>query len=121
MIKLVIRLAIVALVANGTWRLGSAYVSHYKFHDSIQQMTQYRGDESDDVIRGRIFELASELDIPVTDDALSIRRRDNHMIVDASYKRPVDLLPGYTYPWPFTIHVDTFVLQPQKFDKPAIQ
>ena len=32
----------------------------------------------------------------------------NHTIVDGSYVRPVDLLPGYQYPWPFTWHIDTF-------------
>ena len=35
-------------------------------------------------------------------------QRDNrsHTLIDGSYVLPIDLAPGYTYPWPFTIHVD---------------
>lgn len=119
--KLLIKLTIVALVANATWRVGSVYLSHYKFKDSVQQMTQYRGDKSDEQIRQRIFELAAQFDIPVGEESLTIRRDEDHTIVDGSYKRPIDLLPGFTYAWPFTVHIDTFTVRPPKFDGSVAQ
>jgi hypothetical protein len=110
-IKAVIRLAIVALLANATWRVGSAYAKHYRFTDAVTQVTQYRGDRSDAQVHDRVFELAAAYEIPVTDENLSVTRRDNHTIVDGGYQRPIDLFPGFTYDWPFTVHVDTFTVE----------
>lgn len=121
MIKLLIKLTIVGLIANGTWRVGSAYVSHYKFHDSMEETTQYRGEKTDAEVREEIFQLASDFDIPVDEDTLTLRRDQSHTIVDASYERPLALLPGLTYPWRFTIHVDTFIIEPQKVDPSGVQ
>ena len=110
MIKLAIKLTIAALLANATWRVGSAYADYYRFTDAVQQVTQYRGSKTDDQIHDRVFELAATYDIPVTDENLTVVRRDNHTIVEGSYKLPIDLLPRYKYLWPFTVHVDTFVI-----------
>ena len=107
MIKLVIKLAIVALLANASWRVGSAYVAHYKFEDSVQQAALFRGTKTDDVLRRRIFELASDFDIPVTDEQLTLTTSEHHTVVDGGYTRIIELAPGFEYPWEFTFHVDT--------------
>jgi predicted porin len=114
-IKVAIRLAIVAMLANGTWRVGSAYAQHYRSKDAVTQTTQYRGNRSDDQIRARIFELAATYDIPLTEGNLTITQRENHTIVDCEYKRPIEVFPGFIYEWPFTVHVDTFVIEPPRF------
>ena len=121
MIKLIIKLAIAALIANASWRVGSVYVSYYKFEDAARQTTQFRGDKSDAQIESRIFELASEYDLPLTGNNLTIRRADAHTIVDGSFTRPIELAPGYTYPWPFSIHIDTFTEAVQRLDGTAPQ
>jgi hypothetical protein len=114
-IKLAIKLAIVALIANATWRVGGAYATHYRFTDAVQATTQFRGQKTDEQIRGRILELASQYDIPVTDDSVTVRRTaDSHTIVDGAYAKPIDLVPGLTYHWPFTFHIDTFAFGPLK-------
>ena len=112
--KAILKLVLVALVANATWRVGSAYASYYRFTDAVQQTTQYRGEKSDDQIHDRVFELAAQYDIPVNDDNLAIRREENHTIVEGSYKKSVQLLPGFKYDWPFTVHIDTFTLPSPK-------
>ena len=112
MIKAAIRLAIVAVLANATWRVGTAYLKHYQFTDAVTQATQFRGGKSDEIVHDRVFELAAAHDIPVTDDNLSVTRQQNHTVVDGVYKRPIELFPGFKYDWPFTVHIDTFVLEP---------
>ena len=109
--KLIIKLAIVALLANAVWRVGSVYAAYYRFTDAVQQTTLYRGEKTDDQIRDRVFELAADYDIPVNDETLTVRRENNHTIVRGAYKRPIDLLPGFTYQWPFTVDIDTFVVE----------
>jgi hypothetical protein len=107
-LKLAIKLTIVAIIANATWRVGSAYAKHYRFVDSVQQVTQFRANKPDDEIHDRVFELAAQYDIPVTDQNLTITHRSQHTIVDGSYEQLLDLLPGFRYSWPFTVHVDVF-------------
>jgi hypothetical protein len=107
MIKLIIKLAIVALIANASWRLGTAYMSHYKFTDSVHQTTLFRGKQSDEVLRRRIFELAADFDIPVHEEDVTLRTQDHHTIVDGQYIREIELAPGFIYPWSFSFHTDT--------------
>ncbi|HEY3052362.1 MAG TPA: hypothetical protein VGK04_03135, partial [Thermoanaerobaculia bacterium] len=78
MIKLILKLIVVALLANAAWRVGSAYVAHYKFEDAVQQAALFRGSKTDDVLRRRIFELASDFDIPVSDDQVMLITNEHH-------------------------------------------
>lgn len=112
MLKLLIKLALAALVANAAFRLGTAYLSYYRFTDAVTQTAQFGTDRSQAELRRRVLELASQYDVPLAEDGFTIRRTDeNHTIVDGGYTQPVDLLPGYRYPWPFTVHVDVFTLK----------
>jgi hypothetical protein len=112
MIKAAVKLAFVALLANASWQLLNVYWPHFKFTDAVKSTTQYRGEKSDDQVRQRILELAVQYDVPVTDENLTLRRDEAHTIVDAAYVRAITFMPGVTYPWPFTLHVDTFVVKP---------
>ena len=108
MIKLIIKLAIAALIANAAWRTMVAYTSFYKFRDAVQQTTQFGNDKSIDQLKARIAALATDYDLPLTEDDIHVRRETLHTIVDASYTRPIELAPGYKRPWTFTLHTDTF-------------
>jgi hypothetical protein len=113
-VKTLIKLAIVALVANATWHLLIAYTAYYKFKDGVESAAQFSNGRSEDQLRSRILELASQFDVPVTEANFTLQREGNHTVVDGSFVRRVDLLPFYSYPWPFAWHVDTFT-----FDQPG--
>ena len=108
--KTLLKLALVALVANATWHVFQAYSAHYRFKDAVESTAQYRGNKTETDVRDRVLELASQYDVPVTRENLSVTIGEKHTIVETSYARPVDLLPGFTYPWPFSVHVDTFTV-----------
>ena len=112
MVRTLLRLAVVALVANATWHLFGAYSPHYKFKDAAQYAAQYRGDLSDDALKDKILGLASQHDVPVGADDLSVTHEEAHTFVQVSYVRPVDLAPGFTYPWPFSFHIDVATVKP---------
>ena len=109
MIKFLIKLALTVLIANATWRIGTAYVSHYRFKDGAQGAA-LTPRVSDEQLRARIMELASENDVPLEDENLAIRRAPAHIYLDASYVRAVDVLPGYPYPWQFSWSIDVYIL-----------
>ena len=106
--KLLIKLAIVALVANAAWHLMTAYTSYYKFKDAVQQTTQFGNDKSLDQLRTRILNLANDYDLPLGEDDFTVRRETLHTIVEGAYVKTIDLLPGYSRPWRFEFHTDTF-------------
>src|SRR5262245_32463821 len=109
--KLLFKLLIVALIANAGWRIGTAYLSYLQFKDAVRETTAHRGKKSDEQIHDRVFELATEYEIPVTDESLTITSRDNHTIVEGSYVKTLELVPTFKYSWPFKVYVDTFVLE----------
>jgi hypothetical protein len=113
-IKTVIKLALVALVANATWHLFEVYSPHFKFRDAVQYAAQYRGDATDADLQSKILDAAIQFEVPVTAAEVSVTHQDSHTIVGISYTRVVELAPGFTYPWPFSISVDTFTVKPTK-------
>jgi hypothetical protein len=110
MIRTLLKLALVALVANAGWHVFGAYSPNYKFEDAIQYAAQNRGSLSDEALQQRILEMAAQFEVPVTASDVTVSRRGNHTLVDVSYVRPVDLAPGLRYPWPFSFHVDIVTL-----------
>ena len=115
MIKLFIKIAIVGLLANATWRVGGAYATHYRFTDAVQATTQFRGQRTDEQIHARIIDLANQYGIPVAEDRVTVKKEANsHTIVDGAYAKPIEVVPGFTYSWPFKFHVDTLAYGPLK-------
>jgi hypothetical protein len=110
MIRTLLKLAVVALLANAAWHLFGAYSPNYKLQDGIQYAAQNRGQMSDDTLKEKILEIAAQFDVPVSAADVSVSREDSHTRVDLSYVRPVDLAPGFRYPWPLSIHVDVISL-----------
>jgi hypothetical protein len=106
--KLIIKLAIVALVANAAFHVMTAYAAYYKFTDGVQQAAQFGNDKSLYQLRARVSALAGELDVPLDDEDFTITREEHRTKVDGSYVRTIDLFPGYSRPWTFSFHVDTF-------------
>ncbi|SRR5713226_8248579 len=110
MIRLIIKLAIAALVANAAWRVGSAYATYYKFKDAVTESAQFSGDKGEDQLRQRVLELAAQYDIPVTDTSFTVRRDDTRTSVTGSYTQAIEVVPGYRYPWSFSWNVETLDL-----------
>jgi len=107
-IKLAIKLAIVALLANAAWHLMAVYISHYKFKDAVQQATLFGNDKSVEQIKTRVLALASDYDVPLRESDVTVRRDQLHTFVDGAYSKNLDLFPGYSRPWSFELHTDTF-------------
>jgi hypothetical protein len=56
------------------------------------------GSHGDDRIRKQIILKAQDLNLPVTDDNITIERNQNNIKVEVEYTVPV-VFPGYTYQW----------------------
>jgi hypothetical protein len=110
--KTLVKLALLAIVANATWHVFTVYSAHYKFLDGIQYAAQFRGDKTDEQLRQQVLELAAQAELPIDEGQLTIARADTRTTVDTSYTRVIELFPGFTYPWPFTVHVVAYTTEP---------
>ena len=106
MIKFILKLAVVVLLANAAWHVGSTYLNHYRFEDKVMEKVQYRARKTDEELRKQIVELASQFDVPISEDDVTVQRQQTHTIVDGSYDEDIDLLPGYSRTFSFTLHLD---------------
>lgn len=110
--KLLIKLAVVALVANAAWRVGLEYVTHYRFADAVQ-VAVIDLTESEGMLRQYVLELAAKYGVPLTDEALTIRTENSRRFINGSYVKPIRILPGYDRDWSFTLAVERYVITPQ--------
>lgn len=111
--KLLIKLAVVALIANAAWRLGLEYATHYRFSDSVQEAA-IDSSQSDAQLRQRVLELAARYDVPLMDEALTIRTENSRRFINGSYVKPITILPGYDRNWSFTLRVESYVITPKR-------
>ena len=51
MIKTVVKLLIAALIANAVWRVGTAYMTHFKFQDGAVEIAQFGATKSEDELK----------------------------------------------------------------------
>ena len=118
MVKLFLKLAVVALLANAAYRVGLEYLTYVKFRDAVRDAATYKT-KDDEELRDRIMDLAGDYDIPLTQDAVTIHREDRQVMVDGSYTKPIEVVPTFRYNWPFTWSIDAMTplnapLFPQK-------
>jgi hypothetical protein len=111
MIKTLVKLALAALIANAVWRVGTEYITEFKFRDAVREAAVYEG-RGDFDLRQRIAALALQFDLPLDDDAVKIERTGGHVIVRGAYDKPIELVPGYPYVWRFAWTVDADLVRP---------
>ena len=111
--KLLIKLAIAALIVNAAWRLGSEYTTHYRFADSVTEAA-LDFEQSESLLRQRVLEIAAEYGVPLGDDAFTIRRENRHTYVEGTYVKPILFFPGYQRDWTFNFAADGYLIVPPK-------
>jgi hypothetical protein len=108
--KTILKLILVVLILNAAYRVGSAYWTHYKFQDSIQQMAQFSEHAAPEELRTKILELAGTQDVPIDPDKLTVTRGNRRIDVDGSYFRDLEIVPRFKRRWDFTIRVTVLTL-----------
>ena len=118
MIRTILKLAIVALLANATWHLFNAFAPHYRLQDAVRNASQFRGDVTDDQLHEKVLYLASQFDVPIAYEDVTVAHDFGQTTIDVAYIRPIELAPRLVYKWPFTMHVQTLNSRPPPPDLP---
>ena len=90
-------LLIAGLIA---YRMIPIKVKAADMRDTVTDEAKSAGQHKDDVIRKRILAKAEELELPLAEEDIDIRRANQSIRIEVSYTVPVEF-PGYTYQWDF--------------------
>ncbi len=104
--KLLLKLAIAALLANAVFRVGSEYLTFIKFREDVREAAIFKS-KTDAELRRRIQEAASRYDLPVSAEDPEIRRHERQITVIGNYTRKIEVVPTFFYPKVFSYDVDT--------------
>lgn len=115
-VRLVVKLALAALVANAVLKVGTAYATFYRFKDSVAEAAQFSGAKTDEHVRQRIIAIASDYEVPLAENDFTVRKENHRIYVDGTYTQLVEMFPRFRRPWTFTWHVEAIV-----FEGPALQ
>lgn len=106
--KLIIKLAILAVIVNAIFRVGSEYVAHYQFRDTIREAAMFRA-RTDDELGQTVMETATAYDIPLAADGFTMRRDGREATVEGSYTKSIEIFPGYKRDWKFPFTIQAYV------------
>ena len=105
MIKLLVKLAIVALLANAAREMGTAYLTWFRFRDDVRQAAIYKA-KTDGELMSRIMDLAARYEIPLEQDNVTVSRDERSVTVDGWYDVVIEVVPRFRYPWHFSLAVE---------------
>jgi hypothetical protein len=106
MIKAFLKLLVAVLIANALWRVGSSYLAYYKFSDEVSELALHDAEKTDSELKERVLELATTYGEPVQAEDIDVTRDAQHLVIQANYSKPVAVVPGYEYQWPFSVKAD---------------
>ena len=95
-------IGIVVLVIAGVlaYKLIPIKVKTADLRDTVMDNARSAGNLNDGQIKSNIMRKAKELELPVPEENVKVRRQSSIVYVDVEYDVPVDL-PGYTFNWHF--------------------
>jgi len=108
MIRCVVRFAFAIFLANAAYRIGSEYLAHLRFRDAVKDAVSATR-KSDDELRRAVVTLAEQHGVPLAATDVAIRQSSHQVLVEGSYRKAIDLLPIYSYPWRFELSVEADV------------
>jgi hypothetical protein len=112
LIKIVIKLLIMLAVLNAAFRGGLAAWGHYELKDAAHQLILFGANVPTNQISYLILDKAMELEVPLEPGNIDVTREGNRTTVSASYTKPIEFFPNFTYPIDLSFTVESFSLSP---------
>jgi hypothetical protein len=102
MLRRIIALLVVAAAVYAGYNVGTAWYHYRNFQDSVRDAALFGNGKSDDDLKNKIMETASENHVPLSPDDVTIERRGGEVIIQAHYVEAVKILPGLVRQVAFT-------------------
>lgn len=99
MIKRIISLVIFLVLANAGFRVAVVYFHDQQFKDAVRELSLFSSGQSEEVVRAKVMELATQHQIPLDPDFVEVTRKvipgiGDHSVIKVSYAVMVPIFPG---------------------------
>ncbi len=105
--KLLIKLAVAALVANAIFRVGTEYIVHYTFRDLVREAAMFQA-KNEDELRERVVEIAAANDVPLDATAFTVQRNGRQYLISGTYTKQIEVAPRFPVAWKFNWDVEAY-------------
>ena len=106
MLRNAVRLLLIAVVVHAGVRIVPVFWRYVTFKDAVVEAATYVGRQTPEQLRARIAKLATEHDVPVTEDDISVTRENEVTHVSTAWTAQLEYLPTKFYPYDFIVDVD---------------
>jgi len=104
-IKLFVKLAIVALLANAAFHIGAEYLTYIRFRDAIRDAAMFKA-KNETELMARVMELAEQYEVPLDEENMVIEQEERRFHVNGWYDKEIEVAPTYFYPWHFGLSLE---------------
>ena len=109
--KTLIKIVITLVILTACFQAARYYFNNFQFEDAAQQRLLFETRASDADVVNIVLKLASEYQLPLKEDDISVRMIGQDRVVEMEYVETVPLIPGvFNYPWKFTPKTSTRML-----------
>ena len=105
--KLLIKLAIAALVANAIFRIGTEYIVHYTFRDLIREAAMFQV-KNEDELRERVGEIAAANNVPQDEGSVKVQKNGRQYLISGTYTKQIEVAPRFPVDWKFSWDVEAY-------------
>ena len=111
MVKLTIKLAIVALIANALFQVVPSYYTNWQFQDAMKELATYPGYRATlPQVLDRCEKIAKEFELDLTRADFDVKMAgvggSRTTTIDVSYEVVMKPIPGRPMPHTFVVHVE---------------
>ena len=99
MIKKIISFVIFLVLANAGYRVGIVYFHDQQFKDAVRELSLFSGGKTEELIRAKVMELATENQVPLDPDFVELTKKvtpgvGDHWVIKVAYAVMVPVFPG---------------------------
>jgi len=106
MVRLTIKLLVLAVILHAGFRIVPPFYTHYQFKDALTEMATFSNRRTPDEVLDRAAKIAKDYQVPLSREDFAVRRERQFTSIQARYPAKLEYLPKTFYPWEFIIDVE---------------
>jgi hypothetical protein len=118
MIRAAVKFGIAALLIYVAWNVGPVYVAHRQLKTDVAQATRDYGRGPEEELVTAVLALTNRTGALVDGDDIQVYKDATYTYLRLAYTEQLHLLPGFIYPWTFTISAQGLAISAQLGNSP---
>jgi hypothetical protein len=105
-LKSALRIGLAVALINATARTALVYWTYHQFDDAAKQLAIFGWQTPPDVLRVTLLAKAGELQVPISEEQITVVRDGAVTLIEANYEQAVEYFPKRRYPLKFSVKAE---------------